>query len=130
MTQLFDILKAFEADLKSKPGLPPVVEDNIPTDSASMRVKLTNPDEMNRYLDSPATEFTGEFNIQLSHRRGINKYTMLNMAAAVRDEYPRPTEFTANGYTVTVTQVTTSSIYQSDANEHITVLVKFMCIAQ
>lgn len=128
-TEMFDIVKAFDDDIKTKTGLPPLVYKNKPVDSASMRVALNNPDEFFLALSSNARRMTGEMNVQLSHKLGTSKFTMLKLAKNLVSQYPRTATFGDANFKAKLEYVRTSSIYQTDANENINVIIGFIAVS-
>lgn len=128
-TEMYDIAKAFEADIKNKTGLPPIVYDSKPVDSSSMRVALNNLDESFLALSSNARVMRGEINVQLSHRLGVTKLTMLKLAKDLVSQYPRTATFGDANFKAKLEYVRTSSIYQTDANENINVIIGFIAVS-
>ena len=128
--ELFDIVKVILDDIKNKPNLPPVTYSNIPKDSASMRMALRNPNEFYGWLNSNAKRVTGEINVQLSNELGSSQFKMLKLASDFRQNFGRGTQWDASGYRVQLEQMRTSSIYQSNANEHINVIMSFVCYCE
>lgn len=128
-TEMFDIVKAFEDDIKTKSGLPALSYSKIPTNSASMRVALNNADEFFLALSSNARRMTGEMNVQLSHKLGTSKFTMLKLAKDLVSQYPRTATFGNENFKAKLEYVRTSSIYQTESNENINVIIGFIAFS-
>lgn len=124
--ELFDIFKAIKSDIESRTDLPDFVDDSIPSDRPSIRMALNNPDESYPFQSGDVTQFEGEINVQISHKLGTNDLTMLNLAKLFRSHYDRNYTFTANGVRIPIQYIRTSSIYNSDANRHINLVIGFV----
>jgi hypothetical protein len=128
-TEQVDVFKAIRDDIKAKVSIP-IEENSIPTDSSSMRIRLNNPDEVYQFLNSRAKQMTGEINVQLSHKLGSSQFTMLNLAKTFKQNFNRLTTWTAGGFRVNVDYIRTSSIYQTDDNENINIIIGFICYCE
>jgi hypothetical protein len=122
---MFDVLKEFSTDIQAQVGFPAIAQSDIPTDSASIRFKLNNPTETPRELSGPLTELKGEINVQISHKLGSSDFTMYALAELVSERYKRPHMFG----TTQVDYVRTSSVYTSESNAHINVIIGFIAIS-
>lgn len=124
MSTISQALGLFATDLASQTALLasiPLVTESIPTDSASMSYSLNNPDQENLDIASSARTVTGQINIKISHALGTNDMTMLKLAEMVIAIYKRGVVLDD----VTITSSYLSSIYSSDANRNINVIVEF-----
>lgn len=129
MTQYIDALRTFEGDLAVKVTKIPIKNKNIPTDSASMRVALNNTSGEALFLDSPVRDMSGEFNIQISHQIGTNKYEMARQAGFVLEHYYRGVTLAVDGLRMVISDAYQTSVYSSEAHSHINVIVKFQLFA-
>lgn len=128
MTQFFDAVKVFEDDLKAKVTIP-VENENIPVDSVSMRVALNNPDPDGLFLNSPARNMTGQFNIEISAPIGTNKYAMMSKTNEVLLNYYRGVDFNVDGKRMVILQAKPSSPYKTEAHQKINVIIEFQFFA-
>lgn len=122
---LFDVLKDFSTDLQAQSGLPPIAMSDIPTDSASMRFVLSNPDSTPLELSGSTAQLTGEINVQISHAKGTSDFTMFELAASVVAIYTRPYKFGS----VQVTSSRVTSCYASESHQHVNVIINWLAIA-
>jgi hypothetical protein len=127
--EMFDIAKAFEDDIKTKSALPPIVYSGIPKDSASMRIGLRNAEEDFLAKSSNARSMRGEMNIQISHKLGSSKFTMLKLAKDLVSQYPRGASFGNDNFKAKLESVRTGTIYQTEGNENINVIVSFIAFS-
>lgn len=127
-TQFSDALEAFEDDLVTKTTIP-IENENVPTDSASLRVFINNPAPESLFLNSPAREMKAEFNVEINAPLGTNKYAMMYYARPILDTYLRGYTLTAGGRRVVITQSRQSSPYPTDAHQRISVIIEFVFFA-
>ena len=119
-----DAVKAFEDDLKAKVSIP-VHNKNIPTDGVSMRVALNNADADGLFLNSGARVMTGQFNVEISERLGVNKYAMMGHANKVLAIYERGYSVPVLDRRVLILQANQSTPYPTEAHQKINVIIDF-----
>mgnify|MGYP000586751024 CR=1 FL=1 len=119
-----DAVKAFEDDLKAKVSIP-VHNKNIPTDGVSMRVALNNADADGLFLNSGARVMTGQFNVEISERLGVNKYAMMGHANKVLAIYDRGYSVPVLDRRVLILQANQSTPYPTEAHQKINVIIDF-----
>lgn len=122
---MLDVLRDFSTDIQSQPGLPAIEQSAPLINEPSIRFRLNNPDEQAAELSGPLTYLTGEINVQISHQLGTNDFVMYQLAGLITSIYKRP-------YKVGETQVLnsrTSSVYSSESNQHISVIISFIAIS-
>lgn len=127
-TQFSDALEAFEDDLVTKVTIP-IENENVPTDSASLRVFINNPAPESIFLNNPTREMKAEFNVEINAPLGTNKYAMMYYARPILDTYLRGYTLTTDGKRVVITQSRQSSPYPTDAHQRINVIIEFVFFA-
>lgn len=124
MITFFDALQAFEDDLEEKIDIP-IHNENIPTDLVSMRVALNNTNAETDFLNSPARVMTGQFNVEISHELGKNKYVMMREANKLLAVYVRTYSIPVQDRRVLILRANHSSPYPTDAHQKIHVIIDF-----
>lgn len=124
MITFFDALQAFEVDLDAKIDIP-IRNENIPTDSVSMRVALNNANAETDFLNSTARVMTGQFNVEISHELGKNKYIMMAEANKLLEVYMRTYSIPVQDRRVLILRANHSSPYPTDAHQKIHVIIDF-----